>query len=487
MQCYMRRIIIIVLSLCVAAASLQARQRKDDNTKTAGYQYLCDNYSTYHRIQRHIFEYAEPGYQEFKSVAELSGHLKDNGFKIEMGIGGIPTAFSASFGSGHPVIALLGEYDALPGMSQDTVGHPKPIVEGAYGHACGHNILGTATVAASVAISKWLAQGHQGTVVFFGCPAEEGGGGKTYMTREGCFDGVDCVFDWHPGRVNEVAMDSWSNCINVIFTFKGIASHAGGYPWKGRSALDGVESFNYMMNMMREHVPDGTRIHYVINHGGEAPNIVPDFAQVNYYIRHEDVGVMMDVLERAKKAAEGAALGTGTTVSYEIMNGNYKKLINRHLAEVLIRNFNIVGGIKLDDREKALLHEVLVNSPEVEDKDGNQYFENVPKEVRPLRKNGGSSDVGSVSQVKPLATLRVAGFCQASSGHSWQCAALCGSTIGTKSMMTAAKVFYLSALDLYLNPSVVEEAINEYESVQGKDYKYIPLIGNREVPFDYRK
>lgn len=470
--------------MCTVA---QARNVGPDNVKTSGYKYLDSSFKTYHAISTRIHSYAEPGYQEYKSVAELSEHLKSHGFDIRMGVGGIPTAFTASYGSGHPVIGIIGEYDALPGMSQDTVAHKQAVKEGAYGHGCGHNMFGTAAAAACVAVSKWLAEGHKGTVVFLGCPAEEGGGGKSFMTREGCFDGIDMVFDWHPGSMNEVSLDTWMANINVVFSFHGVSAHAGGSPWKGRSALDAAEIFNLSMNMMREHVPDGTRIHYVYKNGGEAPNIVPDLAQVNYYFRSADTDVMLDVLERAKKAAEGASLCTGTTWDFEVLNGNYPKLINRKLSEVVCRNLNRVGGVRLDEREKAFALEVLANSPDVKDKTDLSNFERVCPEVRPARPNGLSTDVGSVSQVAPLASLRVSTFTIAGGDHCWQNAATAGTTIGTKALMNVARIFYLSALDIYKDPKLAEEIRREFGAVHGPGYKFVPLMGNRKPPFDYRK
>lgn len=476
-------VLAFALTLCLCADA--KKKTAPDNTKTAGYTYLESNFKTYDAIQKQIHGFAELGYQEFKSSEVLARHLEENGFKVERGVADIPTAFVATFGSGKPVIGLLGEFDALGGMSQDTVAFKKPLVEGKPGHGCGHNLLGSATCAAAVAISKWLAEGHEGTVKYFGCPAEEGGGGKGYMTREGVFDGCDVMFDWHPGTRNSVGTSSGLANVRVNFTFHGKSAHAAGGPWNGRSALDGVEAFNYMMNMMREHVSPDSRIHYIISDGGKAPNVVPDRAQVIYYIRHQKMAEVFPILERAIKAAEGAAMGTGTTMEYEVINGSYERLKNRHLCQMVLDNLKKVGGVKLDERERAFMVEMRRNSG-VENPEDLSAMENVVPELIPPKKGGGSSDVGNVSQIVPTSSLSVA-TAPCSGIHTWQQTATGGSTVGTKSLMVTAKTFYLTALDLYTNPAAVQAAWDEYYSVQGRDFKYKSPVGNRKPPLDYCK
>lgn len=458
-------------------------KHKKDRSADIGLKYLDASFKTYDTIQKKVHSYAEPGYQEYRSSALLAAHLEENGFTIERGVADIPTAFVATFGKGRPVIGFLAEYDALPGLAQDTVGFRKPIEGNGYGHGCGHNMLGTGTVAAAVAISKWLAEGHEGTVKLFGCPAEEGGGGKNYMAADGVFSGLDAVFAWHPMAQNRVDLKPGLANLNVIFTFHGKSAHASGSPWDGRSALDGVEAFNYMMNMMREHVPLDSRIHYVITEGGEAPNVVPAIAKVNYYFRNPDVSVLMDIFERAKKAAKGAADGTGTTVEWEVINGNYPILANETLCKVVHRNLLKVGGVMLDEREKQLCTDILVSSGKKPDISN---FEYVRHDIVPALPGGGSSDVGSVSLMAPLGKLYVASSLKGVSGHSWQQVAIGGSTIGTKVVINVGKVFYLTALDLYNDPSIVLSAKEEFEKARGKDFKYVPLTGDRKPPLDYR-
>jgi aminobenzoyl-glutamate utilization protein B len=372
-------------------------------------------------------------------------------------------------------------------MSQDTVSFKKAVVDGGAGHGCGHNLLGTGSVAGAVAISKWLAEGHEGTVKLFGCPAEEGGGGKAYMAREGCFDGVDAVLDWHPDICNLVNTESGLANVQMRFTFHGISSHASSAPEKGRSALDAVEAFNFMMNMMREHVPDGTRIHYAVTDGGKAPNVVPDRAQVLYYLRNGSREVVADLKERALKAAQGAAMGTGTEMEYEVVSGNFERLYVESLASVLQKNLEAVGGVIYDDREMQFAKDMLAASG-IED----MAVLDKPAAVLPLgcdypTLKGVSSDVGNVTWVAPTASFRAATFVPAGLGHCWQFTSSGGTTIGTKGVMNVAKVLFFTAYDLYCSPETVKTVKNEFEMKRGRDFIFEPLIGDRQPPLDYRK
>lgn len=483
----MKRIIFILIASILCTMPASARRQAKSKTSNAGTRYLESSFHTYDALQKKIHSLAELGYLEYESSELLARHLEENGFKVERGVAGIPTAFIASYGSGSPVIGLLAEYDALPGMSQDTVAFKKALVEGGSGHGCGHNLLGTGSVAGAVAISKWLAEGHEGTVVLFGCPAEEGGGGKAYMAREGCFDGVDIVLDWHPDICNLVNTESGLANVQMRFTFHGVSSHASSAPEKGRSALDAVEAFNYMMNMMREHVPDGTRIHYAITDGGKAPNVVPAQAQVLYYLRNGSRAVVADLKERALKAAEGAALGTGTTMSYEVVSGNFERLYNQRLAEVLQTNLEAVGGVVYDERETEFAKQMLASSGITD-----ESVLKKPATVLPLgcdypTLKGVSSDVGNVTWVVPVASFRAATFVPAGLGHCWQFTSSGGTTIGTKGVMNVAKVMLYTAYDLYTSPQTVAEVRAEFDEKRGPDFVFEPLIGDRQPPLDYRK
>lgn len=447
-----------------------------------GLNWLNSNFDTYDKIQKQVYEYAEPGYMEYKSADLFIQHLEEHGFTVERGVAGIPTAFVASFGSGKPVMAVLAEYDALPGLSQDASPQNKPLVEGGYGHACGHNLIGTAALSAAVAVSKWLAEGHQGTIRLYGCPAEEGGGGKTYMVREGLFKDVDCAISYHPSRRNDILYKSQSAKIGIIFDFEGKTSHAGATPYDGRSALDAVEALNYMMNLNREHIHPDCRMHYVITNGGEAPNIVPDKAQVYYYLRHPKPEVLKDLLKRTLAAAEGAAMGTGTTVKYSYVSGTYPILRNDHLAYMAQCNFEKVGGVMLTDEEKAYVKELYRNAGQTSDVDFSDFEKVLPLKERAIG-GGGSDDTGDVSQVVPL--CRVQTCVSPLASHTWHFASICGTSIGTKAMMIAAKTICQTFIDLYKNPKKLKEIRDEWESAQGKEYKHECLVGNEPPALEY--
>ena len=456
-----------------------ARPKKADAT---GIKYLDANFRLYDSLQKRIFNYAETGYKEFKSAEQWTDFLESQGFTVERGVAGIPTAFVATYGNGGPVIGMMAEYDAIAGMSQDTVPYRKVLVPGAPGHACGHNLLGIGSVAGAVAVSKWLAaSGREGTVKLFGCPAEEGGGGKAYMMREGVFEGLDAMLDWHPDTRNTVNKTSGLANVQVQFTFRGISSHASGAPEAGRSALDAVEAFDYMMNLMREHVPQTSRIHYVITDGGKAPNVVPDRASVKYYFRSPSRETVKDILARALKAAEGAAMGTGTTMEYELLSGNYERLPNEEMAALVMRSLQKVGGIKLDAREMEFAHAM------VEESGADAALIDKLAVVVPPADEGYeayvSSDVGNVTWAVPTGSFRYACFVPGGVGHSWQQVSSGGTTIGTKGAIGAAKVLYLSAVELLTDAKVLSAVRSEFLQRRGADFKFEPMMGNRRPPF----
>ena len=442
----------------------------------------------YNKISKHIWGFAEMGYQEEKSSALLEGQLEEAGFKVEKGVADIPTAFVATYGSGKPVIAILAEYDALPGISQ-TENPFQESAGGKAGHGCGHNLFGTASVAAAIAVKDWMAQsGGKGTLKVMGCPAEEGGSGKVYMVRAGLFSDVDATLHWHPGNANSAGISPWLANKSAKFRFKGISAHASAAPDKGRSALDGVEAMDNMVNMMREHIPSNTRIHYVITRGGEAPNVVPAFAEVYYYVRNPDIQVVKDVWARLVNAAEGAALGTGTKMEYEVIGGTYNMLANVPLSTVMDKNLRLVGGFTYTTEEKAFAEKI--QSTLVGDK---QPPLASTATIQPFKvetgnaAGGASSDVGDVSWATPTAGLSTATFVPGSSGHSWQNVAAAGNTIGQKGMMIAAKTIALSAYDLFKSPDVLSAASKEFKDRKGADYKYEALLGDRKPALDYRK
>lgn len=457
-------------------------QNKD---KAALVSYLDQHTPEYATIAKKIWGFAEVGYQEQKSSALLQETLQKEGFTVKAGIAGIPTAFIASYGSGEPVIGILAEYDALPGLSQTDEPVQKAIIDGGAGHGCGHNLFGTASVAAAISIKQWL---KKGTIRVYGCPAEEGGSGKVYMVRAGLFNDVSAVLHWHPGNDNSAAISPWLSNKNAKFRFYGRASHAAAAPEKGRSALDGVEAMDYMVNMMREHVPEETRIHYIITKGGDAPNVVPASAEVYYYVRHPDMQVVKDVFDRMVKAAEGAALGTGTRMEYEVIGGVYNMLPNETLSKLMDSNLRTVGGFTYTPAERdfaKMIQSTLIDKTHAPDLDASTTT------IQPFisEKTGGaaSSDVADVSWVAPTAGVSTATFVPGSSGHSWQNVAAAGSSIGTKGMMIAAKTLALTAYDLFNDLASLTAAKQELKRRQGPDFKYEAMLGNRAPALDYRK
>lgn len=465
---------------------LTIAQQKDKQALTA---YLDQQTAIYTDIAKKIWGYAEVGYQEEKSAALLASVLEKEGFTVKKGIAGIPTAFVASYGSGQPVIGILAEYDALPGLSQTEEPQQHALQEGGAGHGCGHNLFGTASVAAAVSVKNWLKEHNgKGTIRVYGCPAEEGGSGKVYMVRAGLFEDVNAVLHWHPGNDNSAAITPWMSNKNAKFRFYGAAAHASGAPWSGRSALDAVEAMDYMVNMMREHIPEQTRIHYVITKGGDAPNVVPAFAEVYYYVRNPDMQVVKDVWARMVKAAEGAALGTGTTMKYEVIGGVYNMLPNETLSKLMDANLRQVGGYTYTSAERAFAQKIqstLVDQSKLPDLDA--ATSTVQPFIVETKGGGASSDVADVSWVTPTAGISTATFVPGSSGHSWQNVAAAGGSIGARGMMIAAKTIALTAYDLFNNPVALQSAKEELKKRQGPAFKYEAMLGDRAPALDYRK
>ncbi len=430
-----------------------------------------------------IWGFAELGYLEEKSSARLQQFLAGRGFQIDAAVAEIPTAFVASRGSGKPVIGILAEFDALPGLSQAAVPHRQPRVADAPGHACGHHLFGAASVLAAASVAEWLQTAAvEGTVRLYGTPAEEGGSGKVYMTRAGLFDDVDVVLHWHPGDRNDASPSSSNANKSGRFRFHGIAAHAASAPDRGRSALDGVEAMNFMVNLMREHIPPDSRIHYVITDGGDAPNIVPEFAEVYYYVRNPDPQIVEQLFQRVVHAAEAAALGTGTRMAFEVMHGNYPLLPNKVLARQMDVNLRNLGGYEYSPAERQFaetLYETLANPPlELGSQTRIQpYF---------YRQRMGSTDVGDLSWKVPTAGLVTATWVPGTAAHSWQAVAAGGMSIGHKGMLLAAKVLALTATDLFSDPALIERAWVELEKRRGADFEYSPLLGDRAPPLDYR-
>tara|TARA_B100000029_G_scaffold194929_1_gene193008 strand:+ start:5442 stop:6827 length:1386 start_codon:yes stop_codon:yes gene_type:complete len=436
----------------------------------------------YQQLALKIWELAEVGYQEHKSSALLQESLSSKGFKVQT-LPYMPTGFIAEYGTGSPVIAILGEFDALPGVAQSASPFKETFKNNKAGHACGHHLFGAGSAWSAVTVKEWLLKNNKtGTIRFYGTPAEEGGSGKVYMVREGLFDDVDVVLHWHPGSVNHASPRTSNANKSAKFTFKGISAHAASAPHRGRSALDGVESMNFMVNMMREHIPQESRIHYVITKGGLAPNVIPDEAEVWYYVRHPKEKVVEELFQRTVKAAKGAAEGTETTLSYEVIHGNYSLMPNDTLQTLMHKQLSKRGGIVYDTKETKFAKEIYKSLLKPSGKIGDQ------EKILPYKSfhGYGSTDVGDVSWLVPTAGARIASWVPGTPGHSWQAVASGGTTIGLKGEKLAAQVLSDTAIEIYLNPSIVEKAEKELARRVGKDFNYFPLVGDRDPPLDYR-
>ncbi|MGB2760245.1 MAG: amidohydrolase [Maribacter stanieri] len=468
---------IAVILLLIPVTAVAQKSKKEIINK------LDSQYEVYKGIANQLWENPELGYLEENSSILLQEKLSAAGFKIEKGVAGIPTAFTATYGSGSPVIGILGEFDALPGMSQSAEPFKKSRVVDAPGQACGHHLFGTGSMAAAITVKNWLADSKKsGTIRFYGTPAEEGGSGKVYMVRAGLFDDIDAIVSWHPGDENTSNPSTNLATISGKFRFKGVSSHAAAAPELGRSALDGVEGMNDLVNMLREHTTESTRIHYVITKGGDAPNIVSEEAEVYYVVRHSNRKEVKAVWDRVIKAAEGAAIGTETEMSYEIIGGTYERLPNEVLATLMHDNMKLVGGVNYTKEEIKFAEEIqkTLKTPKLIES---------AREIKPMVFTYGkaSADTGDVSWNAPTAAVRAATWVPGTPPHSWQAVAAGGTDIGFKGMMVAAKTMALTAIDIYEKPAILKEVKAEFEKRRGADFKYEALLGDRKPALDYRK
>jgi len=450
-------------------------------------------------ISDRIWEFAELGLIEFKSSALLSDELEKHGFIVERGVAGMPTAFVAKWGKGKPVVGIMGEYDALPGLSQKKVPWKEVLKEGKPGHGCGHNIHGTSGMAAAIAAKKVVEKyGIKGTIKFFGTPAEENFSGKVYMVREGYFDGVDAVISHHPGTMNEVSLKSSLAINSAKFHFYGRASHAGSSPEQGRSALDAVELMNVGVNFLREHVIQDARIHYTIEKGGDQPNIVPPYARSWYYIRAPERDQVEFIYDWLLDIAKAAALMTKTEVKPEFIDGIYNRIPNKTISDLLVKNMREIGTPKYSKEDLKFAKEIAKSiTPEMKmdelKKSGRPGWEKlvdkmIDDEVPDPWGDGeymhASTDVGDVSWQAPNGSLRTATWVLGTPGHSWQVVAQGAVGLGHKSLIYAAKIMAATAIDLLTNEEVVTKAKKEHEQrIGNKKYK-TPIPPEIKPPLD---
>ena len=428
-----------------------------------------------------IWAYAETALRETRSAAALADYAEQQGFKVERGVAGMPTAFVATYGSGRPVIGIMGEYDALPGISQKASPVKEPLQEGAAGHGCGHNMFGAASLGAAIAIKEQIAAGKlKGTVRFFGTPAEEAVGGKVYMARDGYFDGLDAVLAWHPSDDTQADMVSSQAMVDLVVEFHGKAAHAAGDPWNGRSALDAAELFTHGMNMMREHIRPTSRIHYTIASGGDVPNVVPEYAKVWLWLRDWKRDEVELLLARTRKVAEGAALATETTSTVSVQAGSWDMLVNEAGARLLHANLLLLGPATYTNDEQAFARQIqqATGVPEV------GMFAGI-KPLEGQAAEGGSTDVADISWVAPTLHVSVATSPVDAPWHAWPVVATGGMSIGHKGLVRASKVLAATMVDLYEQPQTLAAIQAEFKAKKG-DTVYRPYIpeGPPPVPKD---
>lgn len=451
-------------------------------------QWIEENRDPFIAVSDQVWEYAELGYVEDKSAKALADILTTDGFQVTMGIGEMDTAFVAEYGTGGPVIGFLGEYDALPGMSQAVSTEQQPLEEGAPGHACQHNLLGSAALASAMAVKAAIEAGEAtGTVRYYGCPAEESDPAKGFMVREGVFDDCDIAITWHPGNFNAAPNMNSQAVLPLYFRFHGVTAHAAADPENGRSALDAVELTNVGANYLREHIPTDGRIHYIITSGGLAPNIVPDFAEVEYWVRAAEMQTVMDIYERVCKVAKGAAMMTETEVEIIPGNGLFNILPNTVIARVLHDSLSELADIDFTTEEVEFAKKVIAEIPDAALATQLAELPVDPNEMIPaIRENplmqprapyseeiiniGGSTDVGNVSYAVPTSQITTLTAAIGSPGHSWQNVAQGAMSIGHKGMLHAAKAMALGGLRFMADPELVQQAKDEFaKRSAGKD------------------
>ncbi len=427
-----------------------------------------------------LWRLAETSLREHRSADRIADYLEAEGFSVERGVAGMPTAFVARWGRGDPVIGVLAEFDALPGISNVTEPRREPIEPGAPGHGCGHNLFGSGSAGAAVAAKAVLEkEGRPGTVIVYGSPAEETLVGKVYMARDGVFDDADVVLDWHPGDDTKAGYERSRAMNNFAVEFFGKTAHGAADPWNGRSALDAVELMNHAVNMMREHLPPSIRIHYVIEDGGGAPNVVPDYARVWYYVRDLERDGVEKAYAWMLKAAEGAALATETTHEVTLTTGVSSYLLNRTLTELLDRNLREAGAPEWTEEEQAFAREIQ-RATGKEEKGMFTGIEGLPEEEVPAQ--GGSTDVAEVSRIAPTAKISVASAPVDAPWHAWPVVATGGMSIGHKAMLTAARTLAATIVELAVSPEIVAQARAEFdERTDGEPYQS-PIPADQAPP-----
>lgn len=468
MKCFYTVILLLI------ALSGFSQKNKPNPNKEAVLQSVGKHQPELIAISDKIWAYAETALKEYKSSKELADYAEAQGFNVKRGVAGMPTAFTAEFGSGKPIIGIMGEFDALPGISQKAQPTREPLAAGAAGHGCGHNLFGAGSLGAAVAVKELIQQGKlKGTIRFYGTPAEESVGGKIYMAREGLFADLDVCLDWHPAVENAANTQSSQAIIDFIVEFKGKAAHAAADPWNGRSAVDGLEAFTDGVNMLREHVRPSVRMHYAIVAGGDVPNVVPEYAKIWMWIRDSKRSGVDEVFSRVKNIAQGAAMIAGVESKVTVQTGDYEILVNRTGAGALQKNLELIGPITYTPEEIAFAKKIQ------EVQGGEQTGLN--GKIHPLKETaehpqGGSTDVGDISWIVPEITLEATTAPPNTAWHGWSVVACGGMSIGHKGMVFAAKALGMTMVDLFENEPLRKSIRAEFDERKGTQvYKaYIP-------------
>lgn len=465
---------IIALVLLAPGAIAQAQSADVAALKTTVVQSVDEQYASMTRMSDAIWHHAELALAETESSAVLADYAGAQGFRVSRGVAGMPTAFIASYGEGRPIIGVLGEFDALPRLSQTASHEQHPRIEGAGGHGCGHNLFGVASLGAATAIKQLMDSGKlSGTIRFYGTPAEESIGGKTYMAREGLFDDLDVALSWHPSYETKVEVAGSQAMVETMVEFEGLSSHAAHDPWNGRSALDGLELFTHALNLWREHVPTSVRIHYAYVDGGGAPNVVPATASASVWVRDSQMPSVLELYERMQHMADGAAMATGTTARVRLVSGTYNLIHNKELAKLVHANLSHLGAPQYSEAENefAVALQEAMGVPAV-----GIDASPIPLDLEETEVGGGSTDTADVSWIVPTIEFGVATAPKDIPWHSWGVVASSGMSIGHRGMQLASQALATTMVDLYTSPENVEAAQAQFrEDIAGRSYKaYIP-------------
>ncbi|MBX2872699.1 MAG: amidohydrolase [Saprospiraceae bacterium] len=471
--------------LCLSTVAFgQSSDPTTNKNKQAVIQAIDSKYEALTDLSDKIWSFEEIAFQEKKSAKALADFAEANGFTVKRGVAEIPTAFTAEYGSGAPIIGILGEFDALPGLSQKTVPTKDPLHEGAPGHGCGHNLFGTASLGAAIAIKELIADGKlKGTVRFYGTPAEEKFFGKLWMIRAGLFEDVDVVMDWHPSAETKAAVQSSLALVDFMVEFHGQAAHASADPWNGRSASDALELYTDGINMYREHVKPTVRIHYHIQDAGQVVNVVPDYSRIWVRVRDTKRAGLQEVWKHVEKMAEGAAIMANVEHEVNLISGIHEVLVNRTGGARMQENLEYLGAIQYTEEEQTF-------AKGIQEATGKEQV-GIESIISPLEETqehpmGGSTDVGDVSFVVPTIRLSATTAPKGTPWHSWAVVACGGMSIGHKGMAYAAKALSMTMVDLFEDAELRKKVKAEFLERKG-DYVYEGMVPPGPPPIDSEK